>query len=126
MSSLPPLRLWQESAYKNWKSNNLRGIVEVATAGGKTRFALECLLHYRTLVKDECIVVITPTTALADQWNFALTEDMGILESDICIWPETSDLRGSNSLKIVEKLNLLGFEPNRWRSNWSREHNEIL
>jgi superfamily II DNA or RNA helicase len=92
MSNLPPLRLWQESAYKNWISNNLRGIVEVATAGGKTRFALECLLHYRTLVKDECIVIITPTTALADQWNFALTEDMGILESDICIWPETSDL----------------------------------
>jgi len=40
-------------------------------------------------------------------------------DSKICITgltfkgiPETSDLRGSNSLKIVEKLNLLGFEPN--------------
>jgi len=101
MSNLPPLRLWQESAYKNWISNNLRGIVEVATAGGKTRFALECLLHYRTLVKDECIVIITPTTALADQWNFALTEDMGILESDICIWPETSDLRKKIHILVI-------------------------
>jgi len=101
MSNLPPLRLWQESAYKNWISNNLRGIVEVATAGGKTRFALECLLHYRTLVKDECIVIITPTTALADQWNFALTEDMGILESDICIWPETADLRKKIHILVI-------------------------
>lgn len=101
MSNLPPLRLWQEAAYKNWISNNLRGIVEVATAGGKTRFALECLLHYRTLVTDECIVIITPTTALADQWSFALIEDMGISEADICIWPETADLKKKIHILVI-------------------------
>ena len=101
MIDLPPLRKWQESAYKKWVSNDLRGIVEVATAGGKTRFALECLLHYRTLVQDQCIVIITPTTVLADQWNFTLMEDLDIPESDICIWPESADLKKKVHILVI-------------------------
>jgi superfamily II DNA or RNA helicase len=95
------MRLWQEAAYKNWIDNKLRGIVEVATAGGKTRFALECLVHYKSIVSNECIVIITPTTALADQWNFALIEDMGISETDICIWPESADLKKKVHILVI-------------------------
>ena len=101
MSNLPPMRLWQEAAFNNWIANNLRGIVEVATAGGKTRFALECLVHYKSIVTNECIVIITPTTALADQWNFALIEDMGISETDICIWPESADLKKKVHILVI-------------------------
>ena len=101
MSNLPPMRLWQEAAFNNWIANNLRGIVEVATAGGKTRFALECLVHYKSIVNNECIVIITPTTALADQWNFALIEDMGISETDICIWPESADLKKKVHILVI-------------------------
>ena len=95
------MRLWQEAAFNNWIANNLRGIVEVATAGGKTRFALECLVHYKSIVTNECIVIITPTTALADQWNFALIEDMGISETDICIWPESADLKKKVHILVI-------------------------
>ena len=95
------MRLWQEAAFNNLIANNLRGIVEVATAGGKTRFALECLVHYKSIVNNECIVIITPTTALADQWNFALIEDMGISETDICIWPESADLKKKVHILVI-------------------------
>ena len=33
----------------NGLRNGLKGIAEVATAGGKTRFALECLKYYQTV-----------------------------------------------------------------------------
>ena len=101
MSNLPPMRLWQEAAYKNWIANNFRGIVEVATAGGKTRFALECIIHYKSIVTDECIIVITPTTALADQWNLALIEEIGISETEICIWPESGDLKKKVHILVI-------------------------
>ena len=91
VQNLPVLREWQKSAYEKWIKNDLKGIAEVATAGGKTRFALECLKHYQTVVSNQCVVIITPTTALADQWNLSLISDLGVLESDIAIWPESSD-----------------------------------
>ena len=38
-----PLRDWQSIALSRWSKNGFHGIAEVATAGGKTRFALECI-----------------------------------------------------------------------------------
>ena len=101
VQNLPSLREWQKSAYDKWIKNDFRGIAEVATAGGKTRFALECLKHYQTLVSNQCVVIITPTTALADQWNLSLISDLGVLESDITIWPESSDISRKFHIMVI-------------------------
>ena len=101
VQSLPVLREWQKSAYEKWIKNDLKGIAEVATAGGKTRFALECLKHYQTVVSNQCVVIITPTTALADQWNLSLISDLGVLESDIAIWPESSDVNKKFHIMVI-------------------------
>ena len=101
VQNLPVLREWQKSAYEKWIKNDLKGIAEVATAGGKTRFALECLKHYQTVVSNQCVVIITPTTALADQWNLSLISDLGVLESDIAIWPESSDVNKKFHIMVI-------------------------
>ena len=101
VQNLPVLREWQKSAYEKWIKNDLKGIAEVATAGGKTRFALECLKYYQTVISNQCVVIITPTTALADQWNLSLISDLGILESDIAIWPESSDVNSKFHIMVI-------------------------
>lgn len=101
MPNLPSLREWQKAAYEKWIKNDLKGIVEVATAGGKTRFALECLKYYKSLVSNQSVIIITPTTALADQWNLSLTSDLGVLESDIAIWPESNDVNKRYHIMVI-------------------------
>ena len=41
MTESRDLREWQKTALDLWKKNDFRGIVEVATAGGKTIFEIE-------------------------------------------------------------------------------------
>lgn len=85
------LRDWQLDALKKWKEANYRGIAEVATAGGKSRFALECAAIWLGLNPLAKIVIIVPTTALQDQWVVLLQEVLRIEIADICVWPEGSD-----------------------------------
>lgn len=76
------LRKWQIAALNKWRATR-RGCVEVATGGGKTVFAIAC---WKDLLRDgqSCqVVIIVPTTALADQWHVTMTEDAGLLESEI-------------------------------------------
>lgn len=76
------LREWQVAALREWR-RAWRGCVEVATGGGKTIFAIAC---WRDLLRsgNPCqIVVIVPTTALADQWHVTMIEDAGLDEEDI-------------------------------------------
>jgi len=101
VQNLPSLREWQKSAYEKWLKNNSKGIAEVATAGGKTRFALECVKHYQSKVSNQCIVIITPTTALADQWNLTLISDLGVSESEIAIWPESNDINRKFHIMVI-------------------------
>ena len=61
--SMLALRHWQEEALTKWREQ-LKGIIEVVTGGGKTVFALACI---KTLKPDTTLVVV-PTTALLDQW----------------------------------------------------------
>ena len=56
-----PLREWQSTALDRWSKNEFRGIAEVATAGGKTRFALECINIWRVKVKNPKVLIIVPT-----------------------------------------------------------------
>ena len=100
-NDLPELRLWQSEAYEAWKKSQYRGIVEVATAGGKTRFALECLKHYLTIIPNPKIVIITPTTALSDQWVISLTDDASIEPEEINVWPESQNLRARYQVMVI-------------------------
>jgi superfamily II DNA or RNA helicase len=101
LANLPNLRKWQSEAFQKWIDNNRKGIVEVATAGGKTRFALECLVSYMGVVQKPKIVIVTPTTALSDQWVLALTDDANIDAQDINVWPEAQDLRATFQIMVI-------------------------
>jgi superfamily II DNA or RNA helicase len=101
VSILPELREWQGQASQKWKDNNFKGIVEVATAGGKTRFALECVKFYLENVKYPKIVIITPTTALADQWAVSLMTDLNISKEDICVWPDEKEVEKKFHVMVI-------------------------
>ena len=101
LTNLPVLRNWQSEAFLEWTKSQKRGIVEVATAGGKTRFALECLNSYLTIVEKPKVVIITPTTALSDQWVLALSDDAGIDLSEINVWPEEQNIRLTYQIMVI-------------------------
>ncbi len=83
------LRSWQHDALKAWESSKYRGIIEVVTGGGKTRFALAAAKRWLDLnPKNSAVTIIVPTTALQDQWYVNLINDLGVDKNDICIWPE--------------------------------------
>jgi len=83
VNSLPELRHWQKVAMKRWFENNNRGCIEVATGGGKTTFAIAAYAELLKAKPDLKIVVVVPTTALADQWFVNFQEDLGINEAEI-------------------------------------------
>ena len=66
-----------------WIENGYRGCVEVATGGGKTTFALAAFEQLLEIKEDLKILVVVPTTALADQWFVNFQEDLEIDESKI-------------------------------------------
>ena len=101
MSEVKSLREWQKSALKAWKQNQFTGIVEVATAGGKTFFAIQCILTWLTENPEGKILIVVPTTALQDQWYVALTQDLDIKDKEICIWPESKNLTCRFHIMVV-------------------------
>ncbi len=83
MNALPELRHWQKIAMKRWFENKNRGCIEVATGGGKTTFAIAAYAELLKKKPDLKILVVVPTTALADQWFVNFEEDLGINETEI-------------------------------------------
>lgn len=75
-------REWQKKAIKIW-DKNMRGIVKVATGGGKTIFALGCINSFLSKKKSAKVIIVVPTVSLQDQWIISLTEDFKLTESDI-------------------------------------------
>ena len=60
---------YQEEAYKTWVKNGKQGIFAMATGTGKTKTALNCVLHeYQDSGKYQ-VLVLVPTIALVDQWK---------------------------------------------------------
>lgn len=100
MNLLPELRHWQKIAMKRWFENSNRGCVEVATGGGKTTFAIAAYAELLKKKPDLKIVVVVPTTALADQWFINFEEDLGINESEIKNLT-TSNLNPDKKVNIV-------------------------
>lgn len=79
------LRGWQAAALKIWRDSD-RGVVAVVTGGGKTWFALACVVDLLERKPDTSIVIVVPTTALLDQWVVVLTDDLGINSEDIATY----------------------------------------
>lgn len=101
MGNKKELREWQKTALKLWLENNFRGIVEVATAGGKTFFALQCIKEWLENNPESKVLIIVPTTALQDQWHISLTEDLNILSDNICMWPEKYNSKSQFHIMVV-------------------------
>lgn len=55
----------------------------MVTGAGKTFFAMQCMLRVRGSHPQSRFLVVVPTVALLDQWRAALTEQLGVHESEI-------------------------------------------
>lgn len=70
------LRSVQKGALTNWKENDYKGILEMATGTGKTFTALSCLNSSIKNKDSRIIVVSAPYNHLLNQWN----EELGIVK----------------------------------------------
>ena len=71
------LRKWQENALEIWLKK-MNGVVSVVTGGGKTFFAILCIIEFFKKFPDGSIVVIVPTIALQSQWRTELIKTLKI------------------------------------------------
>lgn len=102
-------RKWQLEAFAKFEENGHRGIVEVATGGGKTIFALMCFAALKRSILIDKILVVVPTVALADQWMVNFEVDLGLDSSETNVLNGTStkeDIRTANVIVINSARNL--------------------
>lgn len=64
---------YQYEAFRHWMENGGRGIVCIATAGGKTFIGLKAIEELK-----QSTLILVPTLALVDQWIERLREVLGI------------------------------------------------
>jgi superfamily II DNA or RNA helicase len=114
------LRTWQVAALETWEQSRNRGIIEVVTGGGKTRFALAATSRWlRNRSSDYSVIILVPTTALQDQWYVNLTSDLGVDVADICLWPERQD--------ATRRFHIMVINTARSRAEQvSAAHDEVL
>jgi len=63
------LRTYQQEAVNNWVSNNYKGILEMATATGKTFVAIACLNQAMKNTKRLVCIISAPYSHLIEQWK---------------------------------------------------------
>jgi len=80
--SYPP-RDWQNKAILNWSNNSNRGIAKVVTGGGKTYFAMMCILSFRKVNENVNYLIVVPTLALRDQWLLDIIEGLNVSREEI-------------------------------------------
>jgi superfamily II DNA or RNA helicase len=95
------LREWQEVALKFWVGNGYQGIVEVATAGGKTIFAIEGIKIWLKENPAGKVLIIVPTTALQDQWYVSILDEFDTSSNNVSIWPENKNLNSQFHIMVV-------------------------
>ena len=81
------LRSWQEEAMSVW-SKDMKGVVSVVTGGGKTFFALMCVIKFLEKYPAGQLLVIVPTIALQDQWSVEISSVLGISDEKISHFPD--------------------------------------
>jgi superfamily II DNA or RNA helicase len=64
---------YQRDAFERWMENGGRGVICIATAGGKTFIGLKAIEAL-----EKSTVVFVPTLALVDQWVERLRENLGV------------------------------------------------
>ncbi len=101
MDSRRQLREWQEVALKFWVGNGYQGIVEVATAGGKTIFAIEGIKIWLKENPAGKVLIIVPTTALQDQWYVSILDEFDTSSNNVSIWPENKNLNSQFHIMVV-------------------------
>ena len=92
------LRKWQESALSLWLKKML-GTVSVVTGGGKTFFAILCLVKFFKNFPNGRAVIIVPTKALQAQWYFELINVLEADEKEISLFPGKQSF--ANLLNII-------------------------
>ena len=101
MTENKELREWQIIALQRWEDNNFRGIAEVATAGGKTFFAIEGIKKWLSVFPDGKILILVPTSALQDQWYVNLIDELKIEGSEINTWPDSTNINLKYQIMVV-------------------------
>ncbi len=71
LHSTVELRSYQKEALDKWRSANMRGILVLPTAAGKTFVALKAM----SLLKTQTLIVV-PTLDLIDQWRTRVAENL--------------------------------------------------
>ena|SRR5260221_7154553 len=77
-------RAWQQEALSRWLQQK-QGIVSVVTGGGKTVFAEACLLSFFKDHPDGQAFIVVPTSALMDQWQASLQDELGVEAAQIAL-----------------------------------------
>ena len=67
------LRSYQQKAIDMWSANNMRGIVVLPTAAGKTHIGIEAIVKLSVST-----IIIAPTIELIQQWRTKLQNVLGI------------------------------------------------
>ena len=93
LNSKPSLRDYQKDAIELWLANSGKGILEMATATGKTFTALGCLSKLLETEHKLAIVITCPFIHLTRQWNDNLSifgfKDAVEAFSDSSVWANT-------------------------------------
>lgn len=63
------LRGYQTEAITKWRNNNYKGILEMATASGKTFTAIMCSYYLYKEKNKLCTIVLVPSKELVNQWG---------------------------------------------------------
>jgi superfamily II DNA or RNA helicase len=71
------LREYQNIALANWRAQDYKGILEMATGTGKTRTAIHAIKKFQKNINGGLIIITVPYQPLANQWAYEL-EKYGI------------------------------------------------
>ena len=74
---------WQDECVSKWFASDCRGIVQVATGGGKTFMAIDAALKLQKETPNLKIKIVVPKTFLIKQWKSCLIDDFHINKKDI-------------------------------------------
>ena len=73
LSPTVELRRYQQEALEKWREANMRGVLVLPTAAGKTYVALKAISQLKTQT-----LVIVPTLDLIDQWQKRVLDHLGM------------------------------------------------
>ncbi|HET7569929.1 MAG TPA: DEAD/DEAH box helicase [Gammaproteobacteria bacterium] len=76
-------RTWQKEALDLWIRNGYCGVASVVTGGGKTTFALMCMVKFCERIEGARFLIVVPTLTLLDQWYVSLVDDLGVSPDSI-------------------------------------------